>query len=720
MNQNLLSCLFGRIIFFLFLITPLFSQGQERKCFSYEYEQRLRSKYPQLKSIDDYEKALKDFSKQRKSSSQYREPGDVFTIPVIFHVIHNGEPVGSGDNISAALIEAQIEQLNFDYRKREGTLGYNDNPVGADVLVEFAPALIGADGQILEEPGINRIDRNDMGWSAPPYGVCTSFGLDETYIEEVIKPESGWNANQYLNIWIMEINCNILGYAQFPSLAQLPGMEDDEGPASTDGVVLLTSTVGGENLANPDGGNFNIGRTATHEVGHWLGLRHIWGDGGCSVDDYCDDTPAASEPNYGCSEHESCGSMDMIENYMDYTDDACMNIFTEDQKSRIDIALLNSPRRAQLEFSTVHLVAFPNLFISEIVDGTETADLPRFVELYNSNTEAYDLSDVSLRIYFNGQSEHSVSIDIPEGTTIEPGGTFVFSKSEFDGTWGSNFAGVTPDLIDADVNADGNDVYELYDNNLNMAIDVFGQVGIDGNGQDWDYQDARAVRNSYVLTANAGVFSFVDWTITSYDADDSDPGNHLAEIPAFDAAIARISGVENGETYFSCEGEVTVSPVVEIENRGTETFSSIDLLINQNGNEIPITANFEVLQPGETIAYSMPDIVHAVEGEFSYAVSIAEEDGNPTNDNEVEVSYIIDIFENTTGLQVVTQTDEYPEEISWAIQDNNGNVIFFNNTFSANDLDISAICLEDGDYTFILYDSYGDGIYDGYSSLFSR
>ena len=93
---------------------------------------------------------------------------------------------------------------------------------------------------------------------------------------------------------------------------------------------------------------FNLGRITTHEVGHWLGLRHIWGDGDCLADDYCNDTPPAEAPNNTCAKNVSCNSPDMIENYMDYTTDECMNIFTQDQKIRMHTVLRNSPRRKEL------------------------------------------------------------------------------------------------------------------------------------------------------------------------------------------------------------------------------------------------------------------------------------------------------------------------------------------------------------------------------------
>jgi hypothetical protein len=147
------------------------------------------------------------------------------------------------------------------------------------------------------------------------------------------------------------VSRNLLGYAQFPDGSGLAGLEDSYGTAQTDGIV-----IGYKYFGSSDKGDFpvllapfDLGRTTTHEVGHWLGLRHIWGDGDCSVDDFCGDTPNASEPSYGCPVNKtSCGSLDMVENYMDYTDDICMNSFTPDQAERMHTVLKTSPRRAEL------------------------------------------------------------------------------------------------------------------------------------------------------------------------------------------------------------------------------------------------------------------------------------------------------------------------------------------------------------------------------------
>ena len=324
----------------------------QRTCHSYEHELQLRDQYPL-----EYEETIEQFEQWLEPEVQrvLDRPATqraVLTIPIVFHVIHNGEAVGTGDNLSAALINAQLDQLNNDFRRLAGTSGANNNPVGADTEIEFCAAQFDPNGNPLAEAGINRINRNAQGWSAPPYGSCQGGNFGDAYIENTIKPQSGWDPADYLNFWIMDVSCGILGYAQFPSSSGLGGLNNNGGAASTDGVVCIPSSIGSTTNPNPAGGTYNKGRTATHEVGHYLGLRHIWGDGGCSVDDFCNDTPASDGPNYGCPNTSSCGSTDMVENYMDYTDDDCMNVFTANQKARIQAVMANSPRRASLPNST--------------------------------------------------------------------------------------------------------------------------------------------------------------------------------------------------------------------------------------------------------------------------------------------------------------------------------------------------------------------------------
>lgn len=266
----------------------------------------------------------------------------IYHIPVVVHVVHNGEPVGTGANILEAQVQSQIEVLNEDFRRISGTNGFNPN--GVDTQIEFYLATLDPEGNTLSEPGIHRYDGGLPIW---PTGIFTS-------VDSQLKPATIWDPNRYFNIWTVNfggfVGRNLLGYAQFPSNSGLPGLDENEGSADTDGIVVGYKYFGSSEKGNfPDlNPTYNLGRTTTHEVGHWLGLRHIWGDGNCAFDDFCDDTPLSDEPNYGCETHISCGTQDMIENYMDYTEDHCMSLFTQDQKDRMIQVLRNSIRRNTL------------------------------------------------------------------------------------------------------------------------------------------------------------------------------------------------------------------------------------------------------------------------------------------------------------------------------------------------------------------------------------
>ncbi|MEM0998546.1 MAG: M43 family zinc metalloprotease [Bacteroidota bacterium] len=323
------------------------------RCYTMEADAQLRHTHPELGTLDQFENWLAPLvEKYKQNIAANARVNAITTIPIVFHVIHDSDPIGAGDNLSATLINAQVTQLNNDFRRIAGTSGFNSDPVGADTEIEFCPATVDPNGNPMSEPGINRISRSSQGWTAPPYGVCLSGGgFDDSYIENTIKPQSQWNPNEYLNIWVLDVNCGILGYAQFPSSSGLPGLNSNGGASSTDGVVVIPRSVG--STTNPGGSPpYDKGRTLTHEIGHWIGLRHIWGDGGCGVDDFCNDTPLAGGSNFGCPNASSCGSSDMVENYMDYTNDDCMNIYTQDQKSRMQTVLSNSPRRGILASSS--------------------------------------------------------------------------------------------------------------------------------------------------------------------------------------------------------------------------------------------------------------------------------------------------------------------------------------------------------------------------------
>ena len=335
------------ISFFFFLnMFILFSSAlHAQRCGTMAFDSLRREKYS-LPSLADFE----NWMNKKMTQDTRLKSGQIYRIPVIVHVVHNGENPGEGANISYEQVTSQVQVLNEDYRRMAGTRGYNNDPDGADTGIEFYLAGYGPDGEVLPEPGVDRIFGGRPVWPASPI---------RNPIETELKPATIWDPERYFNIWTVNfggfVSRNLLGYAQFPDMSGLNGLESSNGSAETDGVV-----IGYQYFGSSDKGNFSelyapydLGRTTTHEVGHWLGLRHIWGDGDCSADDYCNDTPNASGPNYGCPEGKiSCFSKDMINNYMDYTDDACMDIFTNCQKERMLTVLKNSPRRKELAENT--------------------------------------------------------------------------------------------------------------------------------------------------------------------------------------------------------------------------------------------------------------------------------------------------------------------------------------------------------------------------------
>jgi len=301
-----------------------FDETGHVKCTFVEMHERRMQREGNSQYNDAFEEWLaplveerKQLIAQQKANGTYKMA--VTTIPIIFHVITDGT---SPTNLSAAQIQAQIDQLNLDFSNQAGST----NPVAADAMVQFVPAVVDPLGNTLPEPGIDRITTFGEG----PFPT-SDFDVGDGGLE--IK-STVWDRNQYANIWTADISGGILGYAQFPSNSTLPGFNVNGGTATNDGVVIGYGTAG--SVANPgSAAPYNLGRTLTHEIGHWIGLRHIWGDGGCTVDDYCNDTPAAGGANYGTAQNTSCSSADQVENYMDYTDDSIMNIFTADQVARI-------------------------------------------------------------------------------------------------------------------------------------------------------------------------------------------------------------------------------------------------------------------------------------------------------------------------------------------------------------------------------------------------
>ncbi|WP_247233851.1 M43 family zinc metalloprotease [Telluribacter sp. SYSU D00476] len=339
--------LYAYLVYFfaLFISVPAaVAQHDHEHCATMHMDSLLRAKYPQLGTLPEFERALQQKIAERKElEKRGRVMDEVLTIPIIVHIVHSGEAVGQGRNLSVARIQAQIETLNEDFRRAPGTPGFNNDPRGADIEIEFCLSRFDQQGRPMAEPGINRINGNRANWTRDD-------------IENLLKPSSIWDPDRYYNIWVVDFASSesLVGYAQFPSQSGLPGIPNNS-PRNTDGVVMRYQSFG--NVLKGNFGNmpapYNQGRTLTHETGHWLGLRHIWGDANCG-NDFVDDTPPQASESRGCPVGRvSCGNVNMVQNYMDYSDDACMNIFTQDQKRRMRAVMEMSPRRNTLTRSNL-------------------------------------------------------------------------------------------------------------------------------------------------------------------------------------------------------------------------------------------------------------------------------------------------------------------------------------------------------------------------------
>lgn len=289
--------------------TSRIAEGKGKNCYSMVNLNRLLNENPGLeRKMYDIEYQTRSFIAGKKPDNPGGgnggggndgggdPPGDdglgTINIPVVVHVVMPNPSV-----VTDSQINAQIAVLNDDFSA-------SNNDVN-QVPSEFSGLV--ADSEIqFTLVKTNRVANPTSAWG-------TNDAVK--YASPVESPST------QLNIWICNISGGILGYAQFPG-----------GPSATDGVVLLYSSLPGGSAAP-----YNEGRTATHEVGHYLNLRHIWGDGRCNRDDFVADTPKSDAPNYSCPSYPTvnCRSNDMTMNYMDYTNDECMYMFSEGQKERM-------------------------------------------------------------------------------------------------------------------------------------------------------------------------------------------------------------------------------------------------------------------------------------------------------------------------------------------------------------------------------------------------
>lgn len=328
-----------RVLFLMLLLWTSFNpfaDGQ-RTCNSMHYlEQQIQEDPDRSERLMRIENATRAYLENSQ-----RDVEGIITIPVVFHIIWNT----STENISDAQIQSQLDILNEDFRRMNQDA--NDTwSQAADTEIEFCLASLDPNGA--STTGITRT-----------FTSSSSFSANDNMKFDASGGHDAWPAGDYLNFWVCDLSGGLLGYAQFPG-----------GPDNTDGVVCDYQYVGNIGTATAP---FDLGRTATHEVGHWLNLRHIWGDGGCNVDDFVSDTPTSDAPNYGCATgHTSCNTTDMVENYMDYSDDGCMNLYTNGQRDRMRALFDTGGARESLLSSNGCGTAGPPTCDDGIQNGEET------------------------------------------------------------------------------------------------------------------------------------------------------------------------------------------------------------------------------------------------------------------------------------------------------------------------------------------------------------
>lgn len=399
------------LLFFFIFCFPIALRAQDR-CGTVAYGKTIKSQgFDQDIQFENW------IDEKLKSRSANRTKAGPYKIPVVVHVIHNGEPVGTGTNISDAQILSQIKVLNDDFRRQNADASSTDPafvPVASGMDIQFVLAKRNPEG--LATTGIVRVKGSKEEWTS-----------NDNY---QLKSQSYWPSENYLNIWVCNIT-DFLGYAQFP-ISDLPGLGGSSSNAATDGLVISFNACGSIDDGNFDlDPDYNKGRTATHEIGHYLGLRHIWGDvTGCGGTDYVEDTPNQAGPTQYCPQQsvsDACSDSKMFQNFLDYTDDACMNLFTRGQVERMIVVLENSPRRASLLTSTGLLPPEPvpnDLGIREIFSPTESeciADITPTAEIKNYGNNNVTSARISLRI--NGTivetKDFTLSLQPLDFTTID-------------------------------------------------------------------------------------------------------------------------------------------------------------------------------------------------------------------------------------------------------------------------------------------------------------
>ena len=309
----------------------------------------------------------------------------IITIPVVVHVVWKTNT----QNISDAQIQSQIDVLNEDYRRTN--VDQINTPsvwqsIAADSEIEFCLATTDPNGNTTT--GIDRVQTT--------HG---QFGMDSDIHTASAGGADDWSNDDYLNIWVCNIQSGLLGYASPPSNWIGDG----------DGLVIGYQYFGRTGTVQSP---YNKGRTATHEIGHWLNLDHVWGGWGSCGNDQVSDTPKQESENYSCPAFplhpNACSTTnangDMFMNYMDYTNDACMNLFTNGQKTRM-LAAINQYRPNMLN----HDLCAGTVGVSETLN--QKRELIKIVDVLGRTTTNQPTNTPLFYIYNDGSVDKKIIIE---------------------------------------------------------------------------------------------------------------------------------------------------------------------------------------------------------------------------------------------------------------------------------------------------------------------
>ncbi len=623
---------------------------------------------------------LEEFTEDFVKSFNSLKAGETRTIPVHVIVIY----ANSNQNISEAQIQSQIDVMNLDYG------GTNSDLV--NVPSDFTSVTSQGTGIQFYLSGIERHSDNTSEWG-------TNDAMKTAY-----PPTS---PSTTLNMWICNIGSSILGYAQFPG-----------GAASTDGVVFSPQYCGSSDY---DDGSFYLsapfdkGRTCTHEVGHYLNLRHIWGDGGCSASDYVDDTPSSDAANYNCPSHPdaSCNSNDMFMNYMDYVDDECMYMFSDGQSARM-WACLNSSR---LNLGT----SDGNIDPTADANGPYTGDANVSISFSSTGSDDSDGSIASYAWSF-GDGATSTSANPSHSYSADGIYTVTLTVTDNEGATGSASTTATiGDVCSGTQACDGNIsmtlVTDKYASETSWTLKNSAGTTVESSAT---YSNNTTYNLSWTLTEDTYTFAIVDsygdgiccsygsgsYTITDGCSTTLQTGGSYGSGESFDFCVPEGTTPTNEDPTAEANGPYSSYEDVAISFSSTGT----------NDSDGTISTYAWTFGDGGTSSSANPSYTYTTTGTYTATLTVTDNDGATDSDQAT-----VTISEAPTCIDVTLTLvlDNYPEETSWAITNSGGTTVASGGTY-ANQADGSTVtvteCLDPGSYTFTINDSYGDGICCSYGS----